>query len=216
MEAKHPIDFACNVPDVLTRNVAKVLSDGPRLVIARRKLAVLKARKMAAQLQEQEKQLHDSLTPEMAKLLEGKNLVSPKFPRGFASMLQTPDELRRNSVWMREANAAKCRPSERHDLDDLVCQQTLDERDSGWLRGPFTEEEVAHLVRSNEWLATRRFPLEQKDNVRLIAPTHPSPRLSTTPHTLLSPGELCLFTFCWPCAIAYNTKGCLSGMVSSD
>ena len=30
---------------------------------------------MAAQLKEQEKQLHDSLKPEMAKLLEGKNLL---------------------------------------------------------------------------------------------------------------------------------------------
>ena len=29
LEAKHPVDFACNIPDVLTRNVAKVLQTGP-------------------------------------------------------------------------------------------------------------------------------------------------------------------------------------------
>ena len=50
LEAKHPIDFACSIPDILTRNVARVLSDGPKLIIARRKLAVLKIRKLVMQL----------------------------------------------------------------------------------------------------------------------------------------------------------------------
>ena len=165
LEAKHPIDFACNVPDVLTKNVAKVLSEGPNLVIARRKLAVLKVRKLVLQLQDQEKLLHESLHPEMRRLLEGKNLLawktlmeetgfndptlfdeltcgfklvgqataSPEFPHGFATMLQTPDELKQKSLWMRKANQVKCKSSGRPELDHLVWQQTLEEKDAGWL-----------------------------------------------------------------------------------
>ena len=200
LQAKHPIDFACNIPDVLTKNVARVLSDGPKLVVARRKLAVLKARKLVQQLQSQEAQLHASLHPEMAKLLEGKNLlawkvlmeetgfedptlfeeltqgfklvgqakVSPQFPRGFASMQQSPAELQQKAIWMRKANAAKCKPSGRPELDQLVWQQTMEEKDSGWLQGPFSEDEISQMVGSPNWLAARRFPLEQKDKVRLI------------------------------------------------
>ena len=200
LEAKHPIDFACNIPDVLTRNVAKVLTDGPQLVIARRKLAVLKVRRLVMQLQHEEKQLHSTLHPEMARLLEGKNLLawkalmeetgfddptlfdeltegfrlvgqatmSPQFPYGFAAMLQTPEELKQKSVWMRKANQAKCKSSGRVELDELVWNQTLEERDAGWLQGPYTEEEITQRVGSPNWLATRRFPLEQKDKTRLI------------------------------------------------
>eukprot|EP00435_Cladocopium_sp_Y103_P047030 s317_g13.t1 len=74
-QAKHPIDVACNIPDLLTRNIASVLSDGPQLVIARRKLAVLKVKKLCLQLKADEELLHKSLDPEMGRLLEGKNLL---------------------------------------------------------------------------------------------------------------------------------------------
>ena len=200
LEARHPIDSSFSIPDMLVQNIAKVLSEGPRLVAARRKLAVLKVRKLAVQLREQEKQLHQSLDPEMAKLLEGKNLLvwktlmedtgfddptlfdeltqgfklvgqakaSPQFPRGFSSMVQTPGELRLKSTWMRKANQAKCKSSGRPELDALVWTQTLEERDAGWLKGPYSEDEVTQMVGSTQWLATRRFPLEQKDKTRLI------------------------------------------------
>eukprot|EP00435_Cladocopium_sp_Y103_P068987 s708_g32.t1 len=164
LQAKHPIDFACSFPEVLMRNIAKVLSEGPKLVIAHRKLEVLKVKRLALQLEEEEHKLHQGLHPEMAKLLQGKRLllvwkefmqqtgfddpslfeetlngfklvgqakVSPQFPRGFASMQQTPDELRRKSIWMRKANQAKCKPSGRAELDNLVWQQTLDECEAG-------------------------------------------------------------------------------------
>eukprot|EP00435_Cladocopium_sp_Y103_P041941 s3762_g11.t1 len=200
LRAKHPIDCACSFPEVLMKNIAKVLNDGPKLVIARRKLEVLKVKRMALQLEEEERKLHQSLHPEMAKLLKGKRLlvwkelmqqtgfddpslfdemlsgfklvgqakVSPQFPRGFASMQQTPDELKHKSVWMRKANQAKCKSTGRAELDRLVWQQTLDECEAGWMHGPYDEEQVTHMVGSPDWLATRRFPLEQKDKTRLI------------------------------------------------
>ena len=200
LSAQHPIDTACHVPDTLARNVAKVLSDGPQLVNARRKLEVLKIKRLAAQLQQEEKRLHESLDPEMENLMKDKNLLlwrelmvqtgfddptlfdecvagfrlvgqassSPQFPHGFIPMQQTPEELQRKAIWLRKSNAAKCRSTGRPELDTLVWNQTLEERDVGWLKGPFTEKEIDEMVGSQQWLATRRFPLEQRDKTRLI------------------------------------------------
>ena len=200
LTAQHPMDTACHIPEVLARNIAKVLNDGPKLVNARRKLEVLKIKKRAVQLQQEEERLHSSMDPEMAQLMKGKNLLlwrelmkqtgvddptlfdecvagfrlvgqaptSPQFPHGFVPMQQTPEELQRKAVWLRKSNTSKCRSTGRGDLDELVWKQTLEERDLGWLKGPFDEPEIDALVGSAQWLATRRFPLEQKDKTRLI------------------------------------------------
>ena len=200
LQAKHPIDYASSIPEVLIKNVAKVLSEGPKLVIARRKLAVMKIKRRALQLQDEEAKLHESLNPELAGLLEGKNLLlwkelmeqtgfqdpqlfdeltqgfhvvgqatySPAFPRGYVPMQQTPEELKRKAIWMRKADEAKCRSTGRPELDLLVWNQTLEECEKGWMRGPYSEDQVSGMVGSKDWLATRRFPLEQKDKVRLI------------------------------------------------
>ena len=200
LTAQHPMDTACHVPEVLARNIARVLNDGLKLTNARRKLEVLKIKKLAAQLQPDEERLHASMDPEMAQLMKGKNLLlwrelmkqtgvddptlfdecvsgfrlvgqaqaSPQFPHGFVPMQQTPEELQRKAIWLRKSNVAKCRSTGRCDLDELVWKQTLEERDLGWLRGPFDESEIDALVGSSQWLATRRFLLEQKDKTRLI------------------------------------------------
>ncbi|CAK9009212.1 unnamed protein product [Durusdinium trenchii] len=44
LTAKHPIDYAFPLPDALLEAVAKLISDGPKLTIARRKLALKKAK----------------------------------------------------------------------------------------------------------------------------------------------------------------------------
>ena len=100
--------------------------------------------------------------------LVGQAKSSPQFPKGFVSMKQTPEELRRKAIWMRKSNVVKCRSSGRPELDEQVWKQTLEECDAGWMHGPYTESQVTEMVGSNEWLATRRFPLEQRDKVRLI------------------------------------------------
>lgn len=200
LHVRHPIDYACSVPEILVENIAKVLNDGPKLVVARRRLEVLKVKRLAKQLASEEEKLHSRLNPELAKVLEGKNLLvwrelmkqtgfndptlfdeltsgfklvgqahtSPQFPKGFVSMQQSPEELRSKAVWMRKANTVKCKSTGRPELDELVWQQTLEECQAGWMHGPYTEEQVSGLVGSSNWLATRRFPLEQKDKVRLI------------------------------------------------
>ena len=72
---------------------------------------------------------------------------------------------------MRAAVIGKCRASDRKDLDEITWRKTLEERDRGWLEGPFTlsqVEAIAAMVGSSDWIATRRLPLEQRDKVRMI------------------------------------------------
>ncbi|CAK9083266.1 Uncharacterized protein SCF082_LOCUS39536 [Durusdinium trenchii] len=75
LTAKHPIDYAFPLPDALLEAVAKLISDGPKLTIARRKLALKKVQVRADRLRAQELELHASLDPRIAKVVEGKNLL---------------------------------------------------------------------------------------------------------------------------------------------
>eukprot|EP00435_Cladocopium_sp_Y103_P010118 s407_g2.t1 len=100
--------------------------------------------------------------------LVGQAPCSLQFPHGRVATQQTPEELQRKAIWLRKPNAAKCKSTGRPDLDALVWKQTLDERDLGWLKGPYNERDIDAMVGSHQWLATRRCPLEQKDKTRLI------------------------------------------------
>ncbi len=200
LTAKHPIDYAFPLPDVLIKAVAKVLEDGPALTNARRMLNLKKVQRLVASLKPKERSLHQGLPEGLGKVLEGKNLlawkqlmeqtgfnddslfqemidgfdlvgqasVSGEFPYLHKPALQSVRELRKKSVWLRAAVIGKCNASDRSDLDETTWTKTLEERDRGWLEGPFTLEQVEAMVGDSEWIATRRFPLEQKDKVRMI------------------------------------------------
>ena len=200
LEARHPIDYAFPLPDVLVEAVKQVLEDGPALTNARRKLNLKKIQRQALALKNDEKKLHSELPGKLGQVLEGKNLllwkslmeqtnfqdeslfdettqgfslvgqakVSHEFPYHFQPAKQTIDELQKQSKGLRAATAGKCRASDRPDLDDVAWNKTLEERDKDWLSGPFSESEIGQMVGHDNWIAHRRFPLEQKDKVRLI------------------------------------------------
>ncbi len=200
LTAKHPIDYAFPLPDVLIRAVARVLEEGPALTNARRKLSLKKVQRLAASLKKDELELHSRLSPGLAKVLEGKNLLvwkhlmeqtgfnddslfqemidgfdlvgqastSGEFPYLHKPALQSVRELRKKSQWLRAAVIGKCKASDRKALDEITWNKTLEERDRGWLEGPFTLSQVEAMVDSPEWIVTRRFPLEQRDTVRMI------------------------------------------------
>ena len=75
LEAWHPLEFAFPLPDILMRNVARVLNDGPQLTVARRRLQIKKIQRRRLQLQAQEQELHNSLHHEVGLVLQGKNLL---------------------------------------------------------------------------------------------------------------------------------------------
>ncbi|CAK9102393.1 Uncharacterized protein SCF082_LOCUS47864 [Durusdinium trenchii] len=200
LTAKHPIDYAFPLPDALLEAVAKLISDGPKLTIARRKLALKKIQVRADRLRAQELELHASLDPRIAKVVEGKSLLLWKelleetsfddpnlfdefckgfkvtgkathcdeFPHGFQPPLRSVEDLKQNSVWLKKRSIGKCKSSGNLEMDRTVWSKTLKERDCGWICGPFTEQEVDAQLGHSQWLATRRFGLQQPNKVRLI------------------------------------------------
>ncbi len=59
----------------MVKAVAKVLEEGPALTNARRKLSLKKVQRVVSCLKKDEQELHDRLSPGLAKVLEGKNLL---------------------------------------------------------------------------------------------------------------------------------------------
>lgn len=59
-------------------------------------------------------------------------------------------------------------------MDLTVWSKTLKERDCGWICGPFSEAEIDNQLGHPNWLATRRFGLQQPNKVRLIDDCLPS------------------------------------------
>ena len=100
--------------------------------------------------------------------LVGQAATSGEFPYLHKPALQSVRELRKKSKWMRASVIGKCKASDRPDLDEVTWTKTIEERDRGWLQGPFTLSQVEAMVGDPNWIVTRRFPLEQKDKVRMI------------------------------------------------
>ena len=200
LTAKHPIDYAFPLPDVLIRAVAKVLEEGPALTNARRVLNLKKVQRLVASFREEEATLHSQLSEGLEAVLKDKNLLawkrlmeqtsfkdvslfqemidgfdlvgqaatSEEFPYLHKPALQSVRELQKKAKWLRASVIGKCKASDRPDLDEITWSKTIEERDRGWLQGPFTLDQVEAMARGSEWIATRRFPLEQKDKVRMI------------------------------------------------
>ena len=96
------------------------------------------------------------------EMVEGIRLVglgteSKLFPSGYQIASTTPDELRKQSKWIRHHVVGKCRGS--HDLEaDRACwSQTVDEVSKGWMVGPMSSiDEVSEMLGSDLWLCSRR------------------------------------------------------------
>ena len=101
--------------------------------------------------------------------LTGVASTSNEFPHGFQAAAQSEQQLKTSAPWLRKSTIAKCKASDDPDLDTVTWDQTMDETAKGWLKGPFTEEQICDMMGgSQQWIATRRFPLRQKDKVRMI------------------------------------------------
>lgn len=75
---------------------------------------------------------------------------------------------KRQAAWYRAAAIGKCRPFDNGELDRVTWEKTLQEKDKGWISGPFWLQEMERMMAGHPWIVTRRFPLQQKDKVRLM------------------------------------------------
>ena len=75
----------------------------------------------------------------------------------------TEDDLVEQSKISKKAIYHSVRSSGDSEVDSIVFQKTLEERDAGWLRGPIPFHEL-----DSGCILSRRFGLKQPNKVRLI------------------------------------------------
>ena len=169
--------------------MARVVNDGPKLTELKRRLTIKKVAKRVAELRNEERVLHQQLEPEVWKELMdqagfndeslyeemkqgfklcGQAKASGAFPLGHQPAQQSIEELKKQAEWHRAAAIGKCKPFDGGELDRVTWDKTVQERDRGWISGPFSFEEMDSMMAGQPWIVTRRFPLQQKDKVRLI------------------------------------------------
>ena len=106
------------------------------------------------------------------ELISGINLVgrtgySNELPTKLRPATLHEAELAENSEWNRAATISTCTASGNPGLDIQVFNQCLDERNSGWVDGPFTELQIDNFL-GPKWICCRRFGLMQGDKMRVI------------------------------------------------
>ena len=112
-------------------------------------------------------EIFDEVT-EWIKLV-GPTHESQAFPSGLTPAQQSVGQLCSQAVWRRKTSIGKCRSSGNSSADTELWEQSLNEVEAGWLDGPFYEDsEVSERVQTNDWICTRRFPLQQPTKIRLI------------------------------------------------
>ena len=94
----------------------------------------------------------------------------------------SPSDLQRSALWNRKALTAKCRSTGDLTQDALLWSETLQEVQKGWIRGPFSEQEVTDSLQSSNWICARRFPIVQGNKTRLIDDCR-EPQLNTALRT---------------------------------
>ena len=109
----------------------------------------------------------------VAEMSRGFDLVGKTSTSGCLDKLIRPattavSDLAKSSVWNRKALSAKCRSTGNCEDDLSLWNDTLDEVQKGWLRGPFSENEVSEHLGTSNWLCARRFPITQGPKTRLI------------------------------------------------
>lgn len=113
----------------------------------------------------------DSLVREVRQGIEvvGASAWSPVFKRGYSAPEMTETQWQAQAVWRRKAAMAACKQGDDPELADSLWQQTLDESQAGWIKGPFmSEEDVSAELGVADWVCTKRFAIRQNDKIRVI------------------------------------------------
>lgn len=106
------------------------------------------------------------------EIIAGIPLVGPYpkshiFPPKLRSASITVDQLRSGSKWMRRGIIPKIQSSGDTVVDEKVWLEALEERDKGWLSGPFTESQLQEKFPEG-FVVSRRFGLKQAGKIRSI------------------------------------------------
>ena len=95
--------------------------------------------------------------------LTGPIAPAPVFERAFKPASLTEEELRLGAKASRDATVHSVRSSGDEFVDSEVYRKTCEERNAGWIRGPFALEDLP-----TDAIVSRRFGLKQGEKVRLV------------------------------------------------
>ena len=97
----------------------------------------------------------------------GQARASGAFPLGHRPAQQPIEELKKQAEWHRASAVGKCKPFDGGELDQVTWDKAIQERDRGWISGPYTLQDMDKMMAGQPWIVARRFPFQQKDRVRL-------------------------------------------------
>ena len=100
--------------------------------------------------------------------LVGKASKSHVLPKRFRPASISVAELKSTAVWNRKNIASNAKLTGEDDLDRQLWDETINEVNKKWLRGPFNEQQITHELATDKWICIRRFALQQSDKVRII------------------------------------------------
>ena len=109
---------------------------------------------------------------DLVKDMQGFDLTGVAKPSGVLPTRIRPatittNELKARSAITRRSIISACGSSGDSVRDVALFAKTMDERDSGWLRGPFSEQQITEQL-GTLWVPSRRFGLQQSDKLRPI------------------------------------------------
>lgn len=139
------------------------LSDNMKFVLEGKRLSAL--RLILQRADYPDIQIIDDIVAGLA--LTGPLPISGVYPRKLRSASITAAQLKCGAKWTRKGLIARVKSSGDLEVDARVWSEALEEKEKGWLSGPFSEAELITKF-GGEFVASRRFGLSQGPKVRSI------------------------------------------------
>ncbi|CAE7850055.1 unnamed protein product, partial [Symbiodinium necroappetens] len=152
----HPMDVAAALPKITLDAILKSFSSDQKSLALKRKIALMKAEILAKKLEK------DEGVP-----LVGASDCPPCFETKVRPAVLTEAELRAAAPDLRRGMMSRSLHQEPEHTAHLL-EATREELASGFIQGPFTEEQVTAHFGHRHWLAIRRFIIKQGQKLRPI------------------------------------------------
>ena len=100
--------------------------------------------------------------------ITGELVPSGQFPPKCKVAALSVDDLRKTAKWAKHLVGASCRKAAKDKaVARAVWQESLEQAQKGWLRGPFSSSEIDARV-GPDWVASKRFGIVQGEKIRAV------------------------------------------------
>ena len=99
--------------------------------------------------------------------LTGVEPDSPLYPKKYRAAQLTTEQLDHQALWRRKAMVGKTMTDDERAQEADLEAETLSEVEAGFLRGPFSSEEISNMVGDGAWSLSKRFVLYQGEDKKI-------------------------------------------------